>query len=772
MGVIFVLMFCNKQNNFIFLKVCSKNLGYNFFCQLFFIFLVISIPINSAIAQNKKTGKQVDKSIVPNGKNAKKSKEDREAKNKGKGNKKELKDAVAANKLLDKKAKKKDDGKVTTNEELSSRKIKQAKGVVPARPATKQIKELLNLSKKNSDSLAKVKRASSPWLQKKWLQDSLAQAKKTGQLAEANTLLNNKTITQSFKDSLAKVKRASSPWLQKKWLQDSLAQAQKTDQLAEVNTLLNNKTITQSFKDSLAKVKRASSPWMQKKWLQDSLAQAKKKEANKKDSIAKKENAERLQVKDSIALAKKTLEEEKIKALQEKKKLIVNLDSIIANDSNATNKSVTNYAGNYASDNMMDYYTNQQYNKVAKLGEAYLKKFPMDTNIRLKTGISFLFLKYPAKGFDFIDKVFGSKDSLIQFYSVLPYINSDAKEQTTYKAIVEHCKAIDHKNLWTLFTEASYFFQNDSLEAAKLIGEVLHKRIETKKDAASMAHLYPNILFALGDKKAAISALEQCVVKYPGISNLEHNLFEMYKKTSNYEKAYELCKRLINYQELLDDYIEEQINLCIILNKKEEACSLIKKSNENFEWDEKLIKASCEDEISNLFFQTGATYEYKINASGSLNKLQVKVDSVSETSVFINYTYTKKKAETNNLVIANSIFDSATNLNYLFFDNKKFDSTLLPLRISKMAYSQIILQQQVYLDIGNGLQLFTLQPLNDDNNIFIDRIEMKDGSKKLLPTLHLINTETNEQIWILKNPQNPMLIKIDAQIGIELYKTN
>jgi tetratricopeptide (TPR) repeat protein len=644
-------------------------------------------------------------------------------------------------------------------------------------------------SNSKADSLKRV-----AWLQKVKLIDSIASAKKQNIIAKVNTIETprlSKLITDSIKLQKINEKRTA----------DSIVKVAKLLKLKfedsiKVARVVKNSTYSNSNIDSLKRI-----AWLQKVKLRDSIASAKKQNAIVKVKIVEKPNGSMLIV-DSIKLQKmnekrtadsiikvtKLLKikfedstkaaniKEKMaikKALEEKKKQLVNLDSIITFDSNAVSKNVGNYVGNYASDNIIDYYSNQQYTKVAKLGDAYLKKNPNDADIAIKTGLSYLFIKKFKQGFNFIDKTIINKDSLIQFYSVLPFVNYDAKDPDVYTEIVKHVQSIDASNIWSLFSIASYYYQIDSLNKAFDYGKAINARISNKNEASSLGHLYPNILFAQENTSEAILILEQLTAQYAGLSNLEHNLFVMYRKTNQHEKAYKLCNTLLNYNDELDDYTQAKIDLCLLLGKKEEACALLKQENTDLNFDEKIIQAGCESEFTSFNLKMGSKLKYKVNHNGSLSEVEILLNNITQDSLFFVYSSNTRFPLNGSINLSNNALDSVNSIytNWLW-DRKTNFTNALPILISKQNFKQILLQKETYLDIGKGLQLFSLIAMVEDVNVFADRVLINSVDKKLLHTLHLVNAETNEQIWILDNVNCPLIIKMEADAGVELFSIN
>jgi hypothetical protein len=83
--------------------------------------------------------------------------------------------------------------------------------------------------------------------------------------------------------------------------------------------------------------------------------------------------------------------------------------------------------------------------------------------------------------------------------------------------------------------------------------------------------------------------------------------------------------------------------------------------------------------------------------------------------------------------------------------------------ISQQVYADIAKKGTAKMDVGNGAEIFTVVTDKDgeaEKESFKDPIKVK-GSEKTVTTFHIKNNDGSRQLWILNNPQNPVIIKMD-----------
>ncbi len=547
----------------------------------------------------------------------------------------------------------------------------------------------------------------------------------------------NKFTTKPNKDSLKKVQRAA--WLAK---QDSIKNTKSID----VKKVLIATTV-QPNKDSLKKVQRAA--WLAK---QDSIKLAK----TKKNTVIKNNN------------------------LELKKDTILKINTII-DSFKVTGKAevaTIEYIPKYGVDDIIIAFSNNKFNKVIDYSEDYLSKNPDDTNIILKRGLSLVFNKQQS-GFKLIDSIIGSKDSIIQYYSILPYVNNYANKPAVYQKIIDHINEIDSSNIWALYANSTHYKNLDNMPMAIYYAQKLSANITTMQQANSLGYFYPLLLHINGNTDSAITVLNQVRNTYPNLHSINTNLFVMYKEKEDWNNAYKIINELTLRNASDEDLFNEKLDICFKLKMLDEACNMIKENNEDYKYDDKIIVAQCKGEFYNWNIAHQTSYVYNVNQKGHTFNLAINLDAALENKVKINYINEGQANNTAYYIVTAGLLDTSRNITTTFFNsNKPKDSTKAnALWVSKLVYNDVVINGLTYVDLGNGLKHFRLvgniDNIEPDENIFAARVEINGIEKKLLNTWHLIDDDGVEQIWILKNNNNPIIVKaITLNNEIELKQIN
>jgi hypothetical protein len=279
---------------------------------------------------------------------------------------------------------------------------------------------------------------------------------------------------------------------------------------------------------------------------------------------------------------------------------------------------------------------------------------------------------------------------------------------------------------------------------------------------------------------SALQILQQLSSRYPASNSLDVNMYAMLMKQKKYENAYLYINKMIAKDKSNEDYFNEKLELCIILKKYTEACDLLTEVKDVYDYDIKIFKAHCAKEFINVPFQHQTKYVWKINQNGESFQVSGTVDASNSAAIKWNYQNTGKAANKGYYIIGAAQFDTSRviDANYLNTTRNIDSTTKIVTWLSKQCYTEIENNQQTLLDIGNGLGVFSIVQIDEsesdnfDANTFTDRIIAPNGEKKLIETYHLLNAETNEQIWILKNKSNPLIVKMIGNYTMELSEVS
>jgi hypothetical protein len=584
-----------------------------------------------------------------------------------------------------------------------------------------------------------------------------AKAKKTAIRISENNIEKNKTSTKIAADKKNKnlqnadtVKRKSSTGVGKKVLKISKPEASKIKketavpmkQEAElqVDSIRNVLALVEAFGENIAPIK--------------------------KDTMLELSIMDTLKGMDSIVALKQLDTLEKPQTISAPTNNTVFTDSEMAIAQKQLLKN---------SEDILALFSEEDYQQVLELGTKYLVQQPTDTVIIIKTGLSAIFSNQYPIGFELIDKTVVEKNSLLKLYASLPFIYSAAKEGKVQHEITTHCFDLDSTNIWSKYAATNYSLQTNDLKSALHFAKSLHNNINTRELANELAYVYPFVLHENNWKDSAILELEKTANLFPDADNVQLLLIQHYKQNNKLEDAYNLSTQLNKMQPNNEEYLEARINICIQLKKMDEACSLLSASNSEYHNDEQIYKIGCDTAFYSVPFKNGIIYNFKINKGGNLYFTTIRVEPLIDNSVALHYSTILKEKLEGKALLAYEDYDTSSNLNFSFVtkstnENKTASSLLW---LSKASFGKLKNYQQVELNLGNGIGLFTLVNPEfftdtEDQNLFMDRIEIDGNRKKFVHTLHLYNLETAEQLWVLDDEKNPLVVKMDGAFTMEL----
>ncbi len=614
--------------------------------------------------------------------------------------------------------------------------------------------------------------------------------KKTDAKLAADAKKNNRDKTKIAKDKIEAKPKAKSTVAIKNSKGDNtqvdkVTAKTKTKTPAKPAVEAAKKNRTPASKEQLAQTKPATPKLkvLTKKQIADSIAR--EKWLIKKNALAAEKLANETKIEpETKATEKEQLTDNKISDATNNTNTITETNAIaISNpvvdnkpkvDSEALANVSTNQLLNQSED-IIALFAAEDYKQVMQLGSKYLKKAPNDTVIIIKTGLSSLFENKYKDAFELIDKTLVVKDTLVRFYATVPYIYKAAKGNNVQQQIVKHCKDLDPNSVWTLFAETSYYSNTENEKEALQSGKKMHELIRSTKEADALGFLYPYLLQKYDKPDEAIRILEERVLLFPEAYSLQNYLFDHYRKQGKNAEAYILIKKLCIAQPSNEEFVEEKIEVCMLMGKYEEACELLKQANVNNLMDEKVYKVGCPTDFYKVPLQANTTYVYKVNKGGNLYSMNLTIEPLLDNNLALVYKTDTKKPIKGTVTLLTAGFDTSRNLDFDFYNKAQVidSSSKSYLWLSKVCYREMQNNKQVYLNLGNGVGLFNVIEKdyfteNEDQNLFMDRINVNNSEMKFVQTIHLYNMDTAEQLWVLDDEKNPIVVKMDGAYTMEL----
>jgi hypothetical protein len=425
-------------------------------------------------------------------------------------------------------------------------------------------------------------------------------------------------------------------------------------------------------------------------------------------------------------------------------------------------------------ESLLDLFAQEKFADMLERAEGYLKVYPLDTVVRMRYGLANLYTQKSALAFDEIDKLLQQKDSAIKFYSILPLISETAAEAKIFDTLVQHCKKLDSTHIYTKFCDALYQRNFGKKENAIAKAKLMHGQITNATDAANLGSFLPSLLLAnAATADTAMLLLQDLDKQWKDLSNIKIMIYQQAKAKANYDLACKKLDELMLLEPGNSDYVDDRIDIAIKLEDVNTACKLISTINADANADAKNLLVKCPKEMSKLPLKDKTQYVFNVNDKKKFIKLNVVLDANSETTLLLNYNLDGDAKQTSSRAINVQLFDSALRSEVRLYNNAADDSAVLFLWMSRAAMREIAQNKTIKLDFGKGYGTFDLishEIESLDENVFAERVLMPDGSSKLVNTIHLLNYDTGEHVWINNDYNNPLIVKLESDYSFKLIQ--
>jgi hypothetical protein len=423
---------------------------------------------------------------------------------------------------------------------------------------------------------------------------------------------------------------------------------------------------------------------------------------------------------------------------------------------------------------LLDLFGTGEYAEVVRLGTDYVKTYPADSLVRMRYNVAKICTGQSSTAFADLDILFNSTDKAIRFYSVLPLIGEMPAQQSIFDTIVRHCNQLDSTHLYARFCSALFQKNFGSKKLAMQKASVMHQQINNAYDAANLGSFYPSLLTIEAETRdSGLQILQALDKQYQDLANIKSVICQLAKEKANYQLASEKLDELMVLEPDNGDYVNDRIDIALILEDVSTACKLIKIINVDGSAENKNLLANCPLEFTKLPLKDKTQFVFNMNDKKKFIKMNVVLDANSETTLLLNCDIDGDNRAVITRAINVQLFDSALRSEVRLYQQAADDSAVLFLWMSRAAMREIAQNKTIQLDFGKGKGTFDLIT-NDldapDDNAFTERVELPDGTKKLVKTLHLLNYDTGEHVWINNDYNNPLIVKLESDYSFKLIQ--
>lgn len=410
---------------------------------------------------------------------------------------------------------------------------------------------------------------------------------------------------------------------------------------------------------------------------------------------------------------------------------------------------------------------------IAKAGQ-YLAKFPKDTVVTMQKAVSHVALKqYPA-GFGMIRKFFPDTDTAAKYTAIMAFSMPESDLLTSGIACTDEAIKIAPSNPWGYFVKGGIYSDVKDHEKALPLLEEMNKRLAAESDRRLLGHFYAKELSMNKQHDKAVAVIDELYKKYPADEDVVSTYAYVYRFNKDYARA------IVKYDELIKiapDNINYSLWKASALGESGDAAAACSISETIIAKDEAYeflrYKYKCPAYFAAPAIADIKTAVWEVDFSGSTYDFSVTgITGNMQADFEFDWSMTSGSDMNGHIKITKDAMEKAIVQNNRFGASMKNvvlnDKTTV--WVSKAVIADLMSKGTAKMDVENGEEEFTVVPNTSemrDEEVFETKVKVK-GEEKYLNTLHVKNSDGSHQLWILNDPQNPLIVKMQLGWGISL----
>lgn len=419
-------------------------------------------------------------------------------------------------------------------------------------------------------------------------------------------------------------------------------------------------------------------------------------------------------------------------------------------------------------------YRKEQYKEVITKATQYLAKFPKDTQVVMQKAVSHVSLKQYSTGFGLVKTFFTEVDTAAKYTAIMAFSSADTALLTTGIMCGDEAIKIAPDGPWGYFVKGGIYSDAKQHEKALLLMEEMYKRLRNDAEKQLLGHFYAKELAMNKQLDKAVTVCEELAKKFPG----DEDVISTYAFAYRYNKV--LDKAIVKYDELIKlspDNINYGLWKASALGEMGDvagACSVSEAIIAKDEaYDFLRFKYKCPAYFAAPALADIKTAVWEVNFSGSNYDFTVSaIKGGIDTDFEFDWAMTSGSDMNGHIKITKDAMEKAIAQSNRFGTSMKNavlnDKTTV--WVSKAVFSDLTGKGKAKMDVENGEEEFTVVPNTAeerDEEVFETKVKVK-GEEKYLNTLHVKNGDGSHQLWILNDPKNPLIVKMQLDWSITL----
>ena len=419
-------------------------------------------------------------------------------------------------------------------------------------------------------------------------------------------------------------------------------------------------------------------------------------------------------------------------------------------------------------------YRDEKHKEVIAKAAQYLAKFPKDTVVTMQKAVSHVALKQYAPGFGLIKTFFPDADTAAKYTAIMAFSMPENDLLTSGFACTDEAIKIAPNNPWGYFVKGGIYSDAKEHEKALPLLEEMNKRLGNGIDRQLLGHFYAKELATNKQHDKALAVIDELYKKYPADEDVLSTYAYVYRFNKIYDKA------IVKYDELIKlapDNTNYSLWKASALSESGDAagaCTLsetiIAKDNS---YDFLRFKYKCPAWFVAPAITDIKTAVWEVNFSGSIYDFSVSnIKGTMDTDFEFDWAMSSSTDMNGHIKITKDAMEKA------FVQQNTFGAAMknaaltdkTTVWISKAVFNDLTGKGTAKMDTGNGEEAYTVVPNTNeqrDEEVFETLVKVK-GEDKYLNTLHVKNSDGSRHLWILNDPKNPMIVKMQFDWGISL----
>lgn len=419
-------------------------------------------------------------------------------------------------------------------------------------------------------------------------------------------------------------------------------------------------------------------------------------------------------------------------------------------------------------------YRKEQYKEVIAKATQYLVKFPKDTQVVMQKAVSHVTLKQYSTGFGIVKNFFTEVDTAAKYTAIMAFSSADTALLTTGIMCGDEAIKLAPGGPWGYFVKGGIYSDAKEHEKALPLMEEMYKRLRNDAEKQMLGHFYAKELAVNKQLDKAVATAEELQKKFPA----DEDVISTYAFAYRYNKV--MDKAIAKYDELIKlapDNINYSLWKASALSESGDAAGACSISETIIAKDEAYdflrFKYKCPAFFAAPAIADIKTAVWEVNFSGSNYDFTVSAIKGSTDSDFeFDWAMTSSSDMNGHIKITQAAMEKAIVQNNRFgasMKNAVFEDKTT-VWVSKAVITDLISKGTAKMDVESGEEVFTVVPNTAeerDEEVFETKVKVK-GEEKYVNTIHVKNGDGSHQLWILNDPKNPLIVKMQLDWSITL----